>query len=73
MNLTVVDKSHPSSNRFVTGEKIKESKTSGESKLNDSPVNIPIQVFIIKESGSTVDKLHINKWDYVWLSTIITF
>ena len=54
-------------------KKIKESKTSGESKLNDSPVNIPIQVFIIKESGSTVDKLHINKWDYVWLSTIITF
>lgn len=51
----------------------KNQKRQVNQKLNDSPVNILVEVFIIKESGSTVDKLHINKWDYVWLSTIITF
>lgn len=38
MNLTIVNKIHLKSETFFTGEKLKATVHSGESKFNDSPV-----------------------------------
>jgi len=39
VKLPVVERIHPQSNKFATGVK---SKVTGDSKVNDSPANLPI-------------------------------
>ena len=39
VKLPVVDRIHPQSNKFATGE---ENMAAGDSKLNDSPMELPL-------------------------------